>query len=193
MKDFVDENYTGEEKPPIVTYVPFGSAESSPSYGNSSFGFAGSVSKDRDSGSSSFMSKTPMQISAPSASKKSTPSSPSMDASKKAAFKEKRKSRLSKIFNTPTEVLANSKELQNQKKYYDSNNFYDQQAAQYDDFASYKAEVVYEFVGENNEELNIHTGDVLEIYGEESGWLYATNSKGENGRVPASYVQAREG
>lgn len=54
-----------------------------------------------------------------------------------------------------------------------------------------KARALYNFQSENKEEISIQANEELVIFSENSldGWLQGTNSRGETGLFPASYVE----
>eukprot|EP00698_Gefionella_okellyi_P024714 TRINITY_DN87_c0_g1_i1.p1 TRINITY_DN87_c0_g1~~TRINITY_DN87_c0_g1_i1.p1 ORF type:complete len:485 (+),score=133.24 TRINITY_DN87_c0_g1_i1:40-1494(+) len=53
-----------------------------------------------------------------------------------------------------------------------------------------KCQAIYAYEATGPDELSIAEGDVLEIVApENSGWIYGTNSRGETGMFPSSYVQ----
>ncbi|KAF7241581.1 Sorting nexin-33 [Varanus komodoensis] len=56
---------------------------------------------------------------------------------------------------------------------------------------STKARALYNFQSENKEEISIRENEELVIFSENSldGWLQGTNSRGETGLFPASYVE----
>lgn len=54
-----------------------------------------------------------------------------------------------------------------------------------------KARALYDFNSENPGEVSVRKNEILTLYSEEDidGWLEGTNSKGERGLFPASYVE----
>ncbi|XP_015280260.1 PREDICTED: sorting nexin-33 [Gekko japonicus] len=56
---------------------------------------------------------------------------------------------------------------------------------------AFKARALYNFQSENKEEISIQENEELVIFSENSvdGWLQGTNSRGETGLFPASYVE----
>uniref|UniRef100_A0A8C5S9J7 Sorting nexin n=1 Tax=Laticauda laticaudata TaxID=8630 RepID=A0A8C5S9J7_LATLA len=54
-----------------------------------------------------------------------------------------------------------------------------------------RARALYDFQSENKEEISIHENEELVLFSEKSldGWLQGTNSRGETGLFPASYVE----
>lgn len=58
-----------------------------------------------------------------------------------------------------------------------------------------RARVLYDFTSENTGEISVKENEVVTLYSEQDieGWLEGTNSRGERGLIPASYVEVLKG
>ena len=52
----------------------------------------------------------------------------------------------------------------------------------------YHAMVVHQYVSSDRRMLDIFPGEKLIVLGQEDGWLYSSNDKGESGFVPPAFV-----
>jgi hypothetical protein len=55
-----------------------------------------------------------------------------------------------------------------------------------------RCKVLYDYDAEDETELTIKEGEILEIQGEEDGWYYGTNTSGAGGNFPSNYVEVVE-
>jgi hypothetical protein len=54
---------------------------------------------------------------------------------------------------------------------------------------TFKCKVLYDYDAEDESELTIREGEILQIQSEEDGWYYGTNSQGKAGNFPSNYVE----
>eukprot|EP01114_Cavostelium_apophysatum_P004290 TRINITY_DN1448_c0_g1_i1.p1 TRINITY_DN1448_c0_g1~~TRINITY_DN1448_c0_g1_i1.p1 ORF type:complete len:416 (+),score=92.32 TRINITY_DN1448_c0_g1_i1:59-1306(+) len=179
IQEFIASIYTGEERPPIAEYQP----RDDPRKNSYSSGTGGRNSGEYSPKSTSSFGQT---------NSSPRPARPTAAPSKASAVPAKKASRISRIFNSPNEMLAKDKNIGD---YYDEKNYYnemerrDQMSGGAPPPGYYRCRALYDWTADDPEAISLTAGEVLDVNAEDSGWLFGVNQLGQSGRFPASYAE----